>query len=179
MQRTRKDVLLSGWLWLAVAVTAANDHVLKVHTPSVLTGKLSDVAGVAMLALVGAAMVRSRWALVAVGVGFTALKTVPGAAELAAPILGGVTLRDPTDLIALAVLAPLWWWLSTPAQVTEPTPPDPTPILDHAQPVARGGSGPAPPWPRARRSLPRSSWSAPRSRSPARPPALRRRGSPM
>ena len=46
------------------------------------------------------------------GLAFVALKTVPGVAEVVAPLLGGgVTLRDPSDLIALAALPPLWWLL--------------------------------------------------------------------
>src|SRR5262249_52772875 len=44
--------------------------------------------------------------------GFVALKTVPGVAEVAAPMLGGPTRRDPSDLLALVALAPTWWWLS-------------------------------------------------------------------
>jgi hypothetical protein len=38
------------------------------------------------------------------GLGFVALKTVPGVAELASPFLGGTTSRDVTDLLALLVL---------------------------------------------------------------------------
>ncbi|MBX3287470.1 MAG: hypothetical protein KF703_19135 [Actinobacteria bacterium] len=42
------------------------------------------------------------------GFGFVALKVLPGVAEAAAPVLGGVTLRDASDLLALVVLVPTW-----------------------------------------------------------------------
>ncbi len=48
-----------------------------------------------------------RRGLVAAGIAFTALKIVPGAATLAAPLLGGPTVQDPTDLLALVALVPL------------------------------------------------------------------------
>ncbi|NLA35390.1 MAG: hypothetical protein GX868_06845, partial [Actinobacteria bacterium] len=68
------------------------------------TGKLSDVAGVAMIAVLAAIILGSRRGPLVAAAAFTAVKTVPGLAELAAPILGGTTLRDATDLIALAVV---------------------------------------------------------------------------
>lgn len=113
MNRVRADVLVAPWLWLSIGVLAVNDHLLKASHPGWLTGKLSDVAGVAMLALAGAAITGRRWPVLAVGAGFIALKSVPGVASLAAPVLGGETLRDPSDLLALAVLVPIWRWLAT------------------------------------------------------------------
>ncbi len=44
------------------------------------------------------------WGSVLAGAGFVLLKTVPGVAELVSPLLGGVTRRDASDLLALVVL---------------------------------------------------------------------------
>ena len=91
----------------SVAVLGVNDHVLKDRFPGWWTGKLSDVAGVAMVATVLAVVLGPRRGLAAAGAGFAVLKTVPGVAEAAAPLLGGVTARDAADLLALAVLVPV------------------------------------------------------------------------
>lgn len=102
---------------LAVATLLLNDHVLKDAWPGFVTGKLSDVAGVAMMAILLSALAgRSSIGFVATAVGFTLLKTVSLAAILAAPILGGVTRTDPTDVLALFVLIPLWIWARRPPQ---------------------------------------------------------------
>ena len=90
-----------------------NDLVLKTAAPSVVTGKLSDVAGLVVLpvALCVAGRVGSRavaWAVhVGVGAAFAALQWVPTETVLAAGRAVGVALAhtpDPTDLAALAVL---------------------------------------------------------------------------
>lgn len=104
-------VLGRPWFLGALALLAVNDHVWKQDHPGLITGKLSDVAGVAVVAAIAAAVLGRTSGLVAVGLGFTLLKTVPGVAELAAPILGGVTRRDPLDLVALLVLVPVWFAL--------------------------------------------------------------------
>ncbi|MEZ5411801.1 MAG: hypothetical protein R2761_27455 [Acidimicrobiales bacterium] len=94
----------------AVALLALNDHVLKPRWPGLITGKLSDVAGLFVVAVMSAVIVgpqhrqRSTIALAAAGVAFAALKLLPGVAELVSPVLGGTTIADPTDLVALAVL---------------------------------------------------------------------------
>jgi hypothetical protein len=91
----------------AVAVMAVNDHVLKARLPSPATGKLSDFAGVFVGAVALSALSgRPRLACSVTGLAFVALKTVHGANLLAAPILGGVTRRDPTDLVSLLMLYP-------------------------------------------------------------------------
>lgn len=103
----------------AIALLAVNDHVLKPRWPGPVTGKLSDMAGLFALAVVVAVLVgggdhaegsghrrRSTSALAATGLAFAGLKLVPALATLAAPVLGGTTATDPTDLIALAVLYP-------------------------------------------------------------------------
>lgn len=94
----------------AVALLALNDHVLKPRWPNPVTGKLSDISGLFVVAVAAAVIAgpenrrRSTTALAAAGAAFAALKLVPGAATLAAPVLGGTTVADPTDLAALAVL---------------------------------------------------------------------------
>ena len=97
------------WFFAAVAVLALNDHVFKAAFPGPLTGKLSDVAGVAVVGTLASVALGRSWGTILTGAGFAALKTVPGVAEAVAPLLGGgVTLRDATDLVALIVLPVLW-----------------------------------------------------------------------
>jgi hypothetical protein len=105
-------MLASPVFVIAVALLAVNDHVLKEHYPGVLTGKLSDFAGVFVVAVLLAVATGSRsLAVLLTAVGFTALKTIPFVAIAAAPVLGGRTLVDPSDLAALTVLVPAWYWL--------------------------------------------------------------------
>lgn len=92
----------------SLVVLVVNDHLLKQRWPGVVTGKLSDVAGVFMVgALVVAITGSVRWGTSLTALAFAALKTVTVVAVWAAPLLGGQTLRDRTDLIALLVLWPL------------------------------------------------------------------------
>ena len=96
-----------------VLVLVLNDQVLKRSFPGLVTGKLSDFAGVALVAMVlGVLTGRVAPAVVFTGVGFVALKTVPGVAEVVSPLLGGVTRRDTTDLVALVALIPTTHWLT-------------------------------------------------------------------
>jgi hypothetical protein len=95
---------------VAVVVLILNDHLFKGAGPGWVTGKLSDFAGLVVVATLVAILAGPTWGTVLPGLAFVALKTIPGVAEVAAPMLGGgVTLRDPTDLTALSVLPPLWW----------------------------------------------------------------------
>lgn len=106
---TRARLLLHPAVTGAVAILALNDHVLKPAFGTWWTGKLSDLAGVFVVAVVVAvACCRPGAAIAATGIGFLALKTVPHVAVLAAPLLGGVTVRDPTDLVALVALWPAY-----------------------------------------------------------------------
>lgn len=92
---------------LAVALLALNDGVLKHAVPGWWTGKLSDLAGVFVVAVVLGLATRRPWtAGLLTGVGFAALKLSPYVAGLAAPLLGGVTRTDATDLLALVALVP-------------------------------------------------------------------------
>lgn len=127
----------SWWFLACVVVLALNDHVLKARHAAWWTGKLSDLAGLAVVATALAVLLGRRAGLVAAAAGWMALKVGPGVAELAAPLLGGVTRRDPTDLVALAVLPALW-------PVLVPPPPDP---LGRDVPAVR------PPAPRRRAAL--------------------------
>lgn len=91
----------------AVALLAVNDHLLKGHAPGWLTGKLSDFAGVFALSTVLSVVTgRPRLAAALTGGGFLAIKLSTDAAVLVAPLIGGVTRQDPTDLFALAALWP-------------------------------------------------------------------------
>lgn len=101
--------LARPWFFASVAVLALNDHVLKAAWPGPVTGKLSDVAGLVVVGTMASVLLGRSWGVVPAGVAFAALKTVPGVAEAAAPVFGGgVTLRDATDLFALAALPLLW-----------------------------------------------------------------------
>jgi hypothetical protein len=111
--RARLDLLGSPVFATSVAVLLLNDHVLKSMWPGVVTGKLSDVAGVVMIAIVLTALTgRVDPAVVATAVGFGLPKTVPIVAVWAAPVLGGVTRTDPLDLVALLALVPLRRWMA-------------------------------------------------------------------
>ena len=91
----------------SVAVLVVNDHFLKGGLPGWFTGKLSDFAGLLLIAiLMGVAINAVRPAVFLTGAAFVALKTSTFAATLAAPFLGGVTRQDWSDLIALGILWP-------------------------------------------------------------------------
>lgn len=106
---------------LALVVLALNDHVLKEAWPGLVTGKLSDVAGLVvapmLLAVLLAAIGTQRpaaWAIALTGVGFVLTKTSTAGAELtsAAWSLTGVPTvirSDPTDQWALPALGLAWW----------------------------------------------------------------------
>jgi len=103
---------------LALAALIVNDHVLKPVWPGVLTGKLSDVAGLLiappLLALIGSAFGRgfratAVVALAITGTGFTLVKISEYAASMASDAWTAVAgpsrvLADPTDLLALPAL---------------------------------------------------------------------------
>ena len=93
---------------LALAVLLLNDHVLKEAVPGVLTGKLSDVAGLIVLPVLLTTLLRvpSRqlvWAVHGtVGLAFAALQFVPP--EVLWQVFPVQHTPDPTDLLALAIL---------------------------------------------------------------------------
>jgi hypothetical protein len=112
---------LPGPFWVALLLLALNDHLLKGggRVPAVLTGKLSDFAGLIVAPLLLCALLRvgtrSGRALVfaSIAVPFAALKLSPACAAGAAGLLTACGLPsrivcDPSDLIAFAVLP--WAW---------------------------------------------------------------------
>jgi hypothetical protein len=101
-------LLLRWWFLASVAGLALNDHVLKDAFPGWWTGKLSDVVGPVVVATLLAVFVGRTPAAAITSVAFVALKMMPGVAEVAAPLLGGVTRRDASDLIGLVALVPVW-----------------------------------------------------------------------
>lgn len=116
----RAELLTSPVFALSILVLLVNDHVLKAAWPGLVTGKLSDVAGVAMIAILLTAVLGRREVGFGLTVaGFALLKTVPIAAVWASPVLGGVTRTDPTDLVALLVLIPVGYWAGSnrPAEI--------------------------------------------------------------
>jgi hypothetical protein len=100
----RAEWLARPWFFFSVALLALNDHVFKHAFPGWFTGKLSDFTGLVVVATVTSVLLGARSGTVLAGVAFVALKTVPGVSEQVAPLLGGLTLRDPSDLVALATL---------------------------------------------------------------------------
>lgn len=112
---------------LSIAILLLNDHVLKVVSPSWVTGKLSDFAGLFFFPFIVAAglslalfkfnLSRQRIGQIAFGlvaVWFVLLKTAPLVNSLTAQFASlfiGTPARlilDPTDLIALFVMLPAW-----------------------------------------------------------------------
>lgn len=102
------------WFLAAIALLITNDHLLKNAWPGVVTGKVSDFAGLVVVSVLTAVVFGPRWGTILAGCSFLALKTVLAAAEFAAPVLGGLTRLDPSDLIALVVLPAVWWALARP-----------------------------------------------------------------
>ena len=104
----RGRLLLHPLTVVAIILLGVNDAVLKQAAPGLVTGKLSDIAGVWMIgAVVIALTAQPAVGALLTGLAFGALKTLPIVAGWAAPVLGGKTLTDRTDLIALAALPPL------------------------------------------------------------------------
>lgn len=117
---------------LAVGLLALNDHYLKLKFANEITGKLSDFCGLFFfpLFLCAIALLLARifcgkklwlsWPALGLAVAvtdgaFTAIKIDPTAAVFAENILGGLgfiskIVSDPTDLLALAVNIPLYYY---------------------------------------------------------------------
>ena len=130
-----RALLTPTWL-LALVVLALNDHLLKGAglLPGVVTGKLSDFAGMIVAPVLFAALlrVRSRRGLLAchaaVGAVFAGINLSHGIADAWSALMGLVwpwhITVDPTDLVALPALA-LGWRALVPA-MTRPLPTLPT-----------------------------------------------------
>jgi len=101
---TPGDALLQPLAIAAIALLLLNDHLLKSIAPGVLTGKLSDIAGLVFFPLLLVAVVElalaaaGRWsgpdprlitaAVAATGIAFAAVKLVPGAEGVYEQVLG-------------------------------------------------------------------------------------------
>lgn len=113
--------------WLSIALLVINDHMLKVVSPSWLTGKLSDFAGLfffPFIAAAGLSLLLSKSKITARGLGLIALgftagwfvliKTFPPVNSLTTQIAAMATglpahfTADPTDLVALLAMLPAW-----------------------------------------------------------------------
>jgi hypothetical protein len=111
MERPVSPLLASPGFTGAVALLILNDHFLKQAAPGLVTGKLSDFAGVVMIALLTRCLLRHDIIAVALtAVMFVTLETFPGANRLAAPALGGPVIQDAGDLLALIALVPVYVW---------------------------------------------------------------------
>ncbi|WP_394618952.1 hypothetical protein JNUCC0626_07585 [Lentzea sp. JNUCC 0626] len=106
----------------ATAVLLLNDHVFKQAWPGLVTGKLSDVAGLVVAppvlgllsGLFRAGRIGAAVATLLTGAGFAWVKLTSTGAEVASAawsVVNGpsVVLADPVDLIALPALGLAWW----------------------------------------------------------------------
>lgn len=101
------DLVLSPWALVAVAMVVVNDHVLKARYGNVVTGKLSDVAGVFVFPLVALSVLevgrwglrRSSWVVTKAeivagtcitAIGFAAVKLVGPVADTYAATIGSI-----------------------------------------------------------------------------------------
>jgi hypothetical protein len=118
-----RPALAHPLFWLALVVLVVNDHLLKqAHLlPGVVTGKLSDFAGMLVAPVVLTALLRLRGragrmvAFACVAAVFTAIKVSRPCADLVETVTAYTPLPwrlwcDPTDVVALSML-PLAWWL--------------------------------------------------------------------
>lgn len=110
---------------LALVVMVVNDHVLKAAYPGLVTGKLSDLAGLVLapplLAVVVTLLVPRLSARAAavigvagVGIGFVIVKSTAAGAAAASAVCSAVAVpslirADATDLLTLPGLALAWW----------------------------------------------------------------------
>ncbi|WP_410644836.1 hypothetical protein [Amycolatopsis sp. lyj-346] len=106
----------------AAVVLLLNDHVLKPAWPGLVTGKLSDVAGLVaappvlglLLGLCLAGRIGAAAAVLVTGAGFAWVKLTAVGADVASAtwsVVNGpsVVLADPSDLVALPALGLSWW----------------------------------------------------------------------
>lgn len=131
-ERERTDAGRHHLAWLAHPVTLAavvvlvvNDHLLKDAYPGLVTGKLSDVAGLVLAPAVLASLVTllvprapagpvAVGATAVVGLAFAIVKALPAAAAVASDLWSmvagpSVVHADLTDLLALPALGLAWW----------------------------------------------------------------------
>ncbi len=126
--RWTRGACMPAAFWLALTLLVVNDHVLKGSglLPGIVTGKLSDFAGLVVAPLLLCALFDAhgqlaRYACIAlVALPFAAIKLSPWAASGVADALSLLVPShiwcDPTDLVALCVLP----WTAQLAQRVEP-----------------------------------------------------------
>lgn len=115
VHRVRESPLLHPLPLGAAAVLVVNDHLLKAAAwPSAaVAGKLSDLAGLFLFPILATALTGRRFAtawVIASGLLFAALKLSP-TFNRAVEAVWGQNALDPTDLVALPVLAFSWLYL--------------------------------------------------------------------
>lgn len=106
----------------ATVVLLLNDHVFKQTWPGLVSGKLSDVAGLVvapavlglLFGLFRAGRITAAAATLLTGAGFAWVKLTSAGAEVASAawsVVNGpsVVLADPWDLVALPALGLAWW----------------------------------------------------------------------
>jgi hypothetical protein len=112
--------------WVSIAVLLINDHILKNLSPSFLTGKLSDFAGLfffPFIVALGLSLILANFrltaktigiiAFVSVAIWFILIKTVQPINSLTAQVtlLLGFPSRfmlDSTDVVAISIMFPAW-----------------------------------------------------------------------
>lgn len=118
--RSAAAALRHPLFWVALGVLVLNDHVLKGAgvLPGLVTGKISDFAGLIVAPLVFTALLGGRRsiAFAAVGGWFVGVNLSPAFAQQSVAAMGLIGFEwrlwtDPTDLIALAVL-PISWHMA-------------------------------------------------------------------
>jgi hypothetical protein len=115
--RNRLNILTSGGFLVALALLIINDHYLKAAWPGIITGKLSDFAGLFVMAVfiyaVSGKFIRTGRQLIimhlALAAGFIIWKIAPVELlfieinkSLSIPLPSRI--KDPTDLVALTIL---------------------------------------------------------------------------
>ena len=112
------DYFLRPWTIAAVGLLLINDHVLKGRAPGVITGKLSDAAGLIVFPMLLTLTAESAgpgrwkrlriaaWSALGTGIVFGCIKLVPGAADVYGTALGLVRwmLFSPGHLVSGAPL---------------------------------------------------------------------------
>ncbi|MBL8090790.1 MAG: hypothetical protein KF758_03640 [Anaerolineales bacterium] len=124
-QNSKTDLmtLMHPLMLLSIFVLLVNDHVLKVHFPSALTGKISDFAGLFFFPILLSAILhfvlksfqfQSRnitfTSFCFTAIYFSLIKTVPFFNDFTEKLFSIQIILDPSDLMALIML-PLAWML--------------------------------------------------------------------
>jgi hypothetical protein len=126
-----KNPVNGPWFVGALAVLLVNDHILKAAAPALITGKLSDFAGLVMAPILIVGTIefasgrrqgqRAAWGVaLSVAAVFASIKLHPGAADTYRTIMGSILglangfpiqqvnilhVADPWDLVALPAVA--------------------------------------------------------------------------